>query len=639
ENDLSISVIHHPFNWQQPTVSKALSNAISSTSEIVISGHEHVGRTAIVTDIDENYQSIFIYSDPLQDSTSENFSCFNLITFDSVLKNIRIEKFSYDSSNAEYKLETPIASREIVSLKKRKSKDYQIKHKFECLLENPGATLTHSGVDEVKLSDIYTPPFFNNVSLEKVKKTSFLNFVHADTALDIIDSELPFYNLVIGTEGCGKTSLLKYFYLKFFKKNYVPIYIDSRNIDGYSIEKVKELVEQRFSEQYDELDKKYVEVDYSRVVIMIDDFHKLDYTKGKIRLIESIKNLFQHILITGNEVMLFEKYFTSEGLSIELFENFSTYVIQEYSPSLRTQLINKWCRLGKEYLDENEKREYFKKIDSISSNISTVIGKNLIPSYPIFIISIIQALESGETESSDNKLHAYYYEYLITSSLKKALSDKGDIGFYMTFAKEYFYFLFSSKVRFSPIDYSDFLKFVESHRRKYAVTKVSNETIRKALADGKILRFDSDNQVHVTYKYLYYYFTAKYLSDNLDEESSKQTIDLMADRVYRDEYSNILIFLTHLTRNRYVTYKLVEKSREIFREFEPVKLEKDIDFINRLQKELPGSILKSIEVEHARAKTNEIEDENEIIEIENENRSLLEDYDLNEDISGLSEIG
>ncbi len=53
-------------------------------------------------------------------------------------------------------------------------------------------------------------------------------------------------------------------------------------------------------------------------------------------------------------------YIDKKKKTIDLFDDFDTYVIQEFNPSLRSQLINKWYRLGKEYIDETERNQFFK---------------------------------------------------------------------------------------------------------------------------------------------------------------------------------------------------------------------------------------------------------------------------------------
>lgn len=247
-------------------------------------------------------------------------------------------------------------------------------------------------------------------------------------------------------------------------------------------------------------------------------------------------------------------------------------------------------------------------------------------------------MENEEPEATNNKLHAYYYEMLITKSLKRALKDRDDIGFYITLLKEYCFFLFNTRLRFNPVPENEFGKFLKSHQDKYSISQLHNASVVNTLVKAKIFLLSSERNISISYKYLYYYFVAKYLADNLEEESVKATIDLMADRVYRDEYSNIILFLSHLSKSPFIVRKLIEKSKEIFANQDLLRLEEDVYFINNLQTSLPEKVLKFIEVEDARSEELKAADEYEEMEKEFESQSFSTDYDLNEDVSALDAI-
>ena len=280
---------------------------------------------------------------------------------------------------------------------------------------------------------------------EKAKIT-LPNFTLSENVLDIKESdEKSFLKIILGAESAGKTAILKYFFIKFYEKNYYPIYITSDKITGVDIEKFKRIVSKEFKLQYDELDETFENVDYKKIIILIDEFHNFTNTKAKVTLLRNLQKLFNKIIITGNELMIFESFKDKNDKTIEPYANFEWYLIKEFNPSLRAQLIKNWYRLGREYMDREERNDFFRKVDNAKNNIDAIVGKNLVPSFPVYMLAILQGLETGESNTTANKQHAYYYELLITNSLKRVLSDKEDIGFYMTLGKEYFYFLFKEK--------------------------------------------------------------------------------------------------------------------------------------------------------------------------------------------------
>jgi len=647
DSKFSISVIHHPLNWQTPELSKELRTFLLQTSDFTISGHEHEGNSLFLKDLERDYNYIHIESPALQESDNDRNSAFNVVNLNTETEELQILSFKYTAESSQYNISNEPLWRKIEKGNKLKTVPFKLKNAYTALLNDPGAKFTHSKVDEVFLSDIYVPPYLKNVTMNKESKTKLFKFEHSDMALAInleeeaaedkssVNEKQKFHKLILGTESSGKTAILKNFFLKYYEKGLYPVYISVGKITDVNSEKLKKIIGKEFKDQYDELESTFEQIDFHKVVILIDDLHKFKNINSKVALIRNLTKLFDKILITGNELMLFESYTNKQNKTVEIYETFDTYIIQEFNPSLRFQLINKWHRLGVDYLDTEEKNSFLRKLDQAAATISNIIGKNFIPAYPVYILSILQGMETGESDATNNKLHAYYYQLLITRSLKKVLRDKDEIGFYITLAKEYFFFLFDTKIRFSPISKDDFDKFLNRHKEKYKMSKLNHDVVLRTLMDSGILRITTEDHIGLAYKYLYYYFVALYLADNIDDSEIKKKIELMADRVYRDEYSNIIVFLIHLSRNPFIINKLIEKSRNIFASFTPLKLDNDVDFINVLQKSLPEQVLKHLNVEDSRKEELLEEDEMETMEKENELKSYSEDYDLYEDINSI----
>lgn len=294
ENFLSFSIVHHPFNWQTPSNSKEFREALSFSSDFIISGHEHEGNVSLFTDLQNQYNTIHIESAALQETNKERESHFNIIDIDIDENKFKILKYSYKQSSNKYLLAEESDWKKIEKDKKLKSKDYQLKKDFFKKLENPGATFYNSNVDEIFLSDIYIPPYFNNITIDKERKKKFFDFVHSDSALEIVKGK-KFLKLVLGDESAGKTALLKSFFLKFYNKKLYPIFFSVNDINEVSQDGVKSLVEKQFKKQYDELEKTFSDINYDDIVIIIDDLQLFKPKKSKITLIKSLTELFSKI--------------------------------------------------------------------------------------------------------------------------------------------------------------------------------------------------------------------------------------------------------------------------------------------------------------------------------------------------------
>lgn len=65
-----------------------------------------------------------------------------------------------------------------------------------------------------------------------------------------------------------------------------------------------------------------------------------------------------------------------------------------------------------------------KKIDYATRYIKTILGKNFIPAVPIYILGILQSLESVKQSSENYSLHGFYYEHLINDALFHAVDNQ-----------------------------------------------------------------------------------------------------------------------------------------------------------------------------------------------------------------------
>jgi hypothetical protein len=86
----------------------------------------------------------------------------------------------------------------------------------------------------------------------------------------------------------------------------------------------------------------------------------------------------------------------------------------------RQQLLQRWFELGDEPGGESiEEVEIGYKVLEVERTINTVLGRKLLPSYPVFVLSLLQILESGKSLNTITGSYGYIYETLIASALAK----------------------------------------------------------------------------------------------------------------------------------------------------------------------------------------------------------------------------
>lgn len=137
------------------------------------------------------------------------------------------------------------------------------------------------------------------------------------------------------------------------------------------------------------------------------------------------------------------------------------------------------------------------------------------------------------------------------------------------------------------------------------------------------------------YPYIYYYFVARYLANNIAASQIREQVSKMCRRLFIEEFANIIMFLTHLSKDPFILEEVLASARIIFSELSPAELDGDIQIINNLIEELPAIVLQNIEVIEAREKKLKEQDEIEEI-IQEEYHDIIKSsdgYDLNSDIN------
>jgi len=505
-----------------------------------------------------------------------------------------------------------------------------LKPEYSKTLENPGATFTHSRAEaDLTLKDLYVSPNLKIISLGENAKEKIDKIVNAENALQK-NLGIPMKVILYGSDSSGKSTLIRWWYDKYYDQGYVPVYIDGNSIKDISVEKIKKHVEIEIKRQYNGIfQEKIEEFELDRIIILIGDFHKIRFadTKYKTNLISNLDQAFSNIIITSDDLIQLDSLSKTGG---NVLKDFCKYQITEFGPKLRYELIKKWNEIGIAELDSNE---IIRLNNETEKHVESIIGKNFVPSFPLYILTILQAREATSAQKPEFSIHGFYYELLINDALNRAVKNKADISLYYNYITDYCFFLFESKIRLQPLFIDDFIKFHNQYCEDYKID-ISPKIIIETLVDSKLLKLDIDT-ISVSYKYVYFFFVARYLANNISQDDIKSKIKLLCQRVHRDEFASIVMFLTHLTKDQFVLTQLLENSKELFKEYIPLKLEEDVSFINNLILKLPEQVYLPMDVE--KLKEAELKEKEELDNQEKEfdtNKDIVE-YDLEEDINSL----
>lgn len=589
KGDLVISSIHHPLNWYSPENSRLIGETLEACSDIILTGHEHVSTASKVEDFSGNTTQ-YIEGGVLQDSYNPIFSQFNLIIFNLISKQQKIVRYSWSETYYTNIYETEwVAYNRSVSLNKSV---FMLSDEFNAHLNDPGITIRHPRKTNVLLEDIYLYPDVRKVEInEKSGKAD--QIINLQKVTSFAEN---FKLFVFGSERSGKSAFCKTIYRYYHNRGLVPVYINALEIKGNTLSDFNKVVYKNYNYQYCERTlERYKQLEQQKKVIIIDDLDKCKQnSKSVLELLGKLTTMYPNLVLTGNEIMKYSDLLEDESDENDILEGFEKFEILQFGHLKRSQLVNKWNTIGQ--INNITEKELLEKHDKMIADINIVIGNNFVPSFPFFLLILLQTAESGLQHNNKDSAYGYYYELLITQSFFNINMQHNEIDAYYTYISELAYQFFEKDIyEFSYVEFEQFNSWISN---KYDLSNDFERTIRR-LINSSIIELRSDSY-RFKYSYIYYYFVAKYFSVKITDEKIRSTISEMCGNVHIEENANILMFLTHLSKDPFILYEIHKQAQEIFEEFSPTTLENDIDALNKLAIELPKIVYHNIEVKKHR---------------------------------------
>lgn len=414
----------------------------------------------------------------------------------------------------------------------------------------------HSHKGSLMLEDIFIGPNFSYFDDKKNDKKE----IKYNT---LVDEFLSNNKIVIsGKSQSGKTTIGKKLIAELYAMDFIPILLvdDKEKFLG----NIQNKISRAFESQYD-CDSSFTEFDKNRFVIIIDDFHNAKH-KGKI--LNALEEYEHQILIIDD---IFGLRYKEE----KLISHFNTFDICELTPSQRYELIENWVLLSDTtWKNDNEIiKEIEFNNELVDTSLGKIIGKGILPSYPFFILSIIIGYESGKPLDNITS-QGHFYQSLIVLYLQKV--GVNDFDPYLNFLIELSFKIYSSK--YNQLSQDEFDEFIEEYKDDYNLTVPLKELLEK-LRKTNIITLTDSGDYKFSYPYLYYFFVAKYFSENTEE--NKQTIIDIISNLHLDENAYISIFITHHDKNNFIVEEILDSAKKLFNSFEPSTLcKKELDFFD-----------------------------------------------------------
>lgn len=501
-----------------------------------------------------------------------------------------------------------------------KNKIFKLNIEYLKKINDLGLKLTHPNKDNIYLDDIFIFPNLQDIEDKKKTKVS---------SEKLLDRENYKKCILFGDDVSGKTSLAYYCQKTLNNNEYIPIYLDAKNIKKHDIKTFENRIYLNLRKQYHEINRDNIEnfrkTNKHKIVIIIDNIESIALKKleTKANFFNMLNNYFEHIILLSNDSFEME-VMTKEQLK-EKFDDFRIFKMKEFGYKLRDNLINKWIHIGDSELTENE---LFEKKDEISRTIETVIGNKFIPTYPLYLISLLQQAEAGTNNNLGGSAYAEFYNYLINQALGTTNIKPDELDFYHSYLAYFSFYYFENNRK--QLDENEAEKLHEKFSSE--IHKTSFHTIMNNLIEAKLIKFDN-GYYSFMHNYIFYFFIAKYLSDNIGKRRKKEQIgriiDSLIERLYRPKFANIIIFLVHHSKTNAedIIDKIIKEAKKLFDNTEPSTLSKEeLVNINNLITQEIKVILEDKSPQTHRNKELEVKDE-----IEEKSNELVDDIENEED--------
>ncbi len=586
-NSLIISVFHHPYSWLESNNSRVFKGMVEESSDLILTGHEHVPGS-FSKEFTHSSRNEFFEGGVLNDSKNSLNSSFNVVLID--FKNRKQKKLFYEFENkiCGYK-EIREKSTEWLEFKRNPvlvKNTFQFGKNISEFIEDLGTTYSHPRKSHVSLDDIFVFPDLR--CLEGGDLSGDSNPVKYISSEEVPDYILSNNLLVVGERFSGKTALTKQAFSIFRKNGLVPIYFDGSRFNEHLLKdgKFEKYIEECFVEQYDNTDwGKYRQLEKEKKVAIIDNVHLFEVNDaGKVKIVEKLRQYFTKFFLVADDSLNFEKLKYSKKEE-NPFKDFINLEIMPFKNYLRCEMVEKWLILGQEYSCNGQ--EFIREVDRIDRLLSSVLASRMFPAVPVFILTLLQQIEANKKHILISGSYGELFEFLISAKLRESNIGKVDLVTLNTYLSELAYILFENES--TAIGKEEFEEFHNSHNKKFALNLNFGKVVEH-LCFATILS-EINNLFCFKYQFSFYYFLAKYLADHFHEDEIKNIFNKIALGLHREDYANIIILLSHFSKDPLILETVLEQTNGTFKQYPPCDFSEDFKFLDGLDDKIDVELI------------------------------------------------
>ena len=581
--DCVFTVMHHPYNWFHPDNCVDFLHCIRQTTDVLLIGHGH--QKDAFTIEGEKWLISEFRGKELQNGSDMN-SAFSIYQFDDSLQNVTVYDFSWKDALYHTSKYCKMFTRNTLtsSLLLTPSKEYCNEY-----IDDPGMIIIHENADNVRLSEIYCWPDLEQIEIQDAATIIYNNRVTTDVPTQLLTSSV---SVIIGDSLSGKTSLAKMLFKDYTTGEKCCVFLRGEDLNTIVESNLRERVFDIFTTEYsaDNLDK-YCQLPPDSRILLIDDFNNIPYHDERRSKVLSILAQFASniIILMDNEL---EARLVCSRLAPSISSNVNYYRICNFGNSKRYEFIKKWYCLRDEYA--NGDLEVEAKITRSFENINTLLGssKGFIPATPIYLISLLQNIDSIVPASFSGSQYGFLYDSLINKSLSVIkYPNAGAFNIDINIMSNLAYNMLQS--RSNTFSKTELLHITNAFSSRKKVS-VNPEVLLSNMLLSRLVKEVGPNTYKFRYPYAFYYFTGRYIAYNITDAKVKAQIEYMSQRLYNEKYGNIIIFMCHFANNLEIIENILLIAYSSLEKYDKFDFDKHTDIFDRAKDIMDQILTKSI---------------------------------------------
>ena len=565
--DICISIFHHHPAWMPPNTTEnnrtEFIDFVNGCSDFVLVGHEHQQRSELNGII--GTETVKYFCGEALGDINKPISGFQTFVIDIDSRNGFFQSYSWNKNDDLYE--------------KQKEFDFELKKLYSRLQEfhvRPEFIKSIEAIEiplgekqsEIKISDLFVYPDLEKTSdLNKELNTSY------EDSERILDDDFSSTVILEGANQAGKTTLIKMLYIESIKRNNYPLLVSWENIKHKNIDSG---LQRAYEEQYDNKTYEiYAQYDNSSKILFIDNLSSDKFSNLDIKnVIDKLKSRFGKIVITTSP-----RYDSLALIGMNQQDLLYARILP-LGYKKRGKLIESFYRLTHQnvFID---KQLFLEDTKKLFDEVQTILGDKLMPAYPIFIISILQSMNMMQPARIEQTSYGYCYHTLIHYALSvKAKVRNEDIDSCFNYLGELAFYLYKKEEGFQSLSNGELKKFHEEYASQF-VSK-NFQDMKQILLDSNIVVLD-DEEYRFGYEYIYYYLVAQKIAAVVATDFGRNEIKKLCNNLENDKCANILVFITHHSKDSILIEEATLATMLPFEEITPITLDKGKEYYKLLE--------------------------------------------------------